>query len=381
MIPRLLLKTILDSPKSVLLLGPRQVGKSTLALSLKPDLHINLNNDKTFLDFKSNPSELIEQIGAVKPRLVFIDEIQRHPTLLNTIQTVLDSAEQKGKIKFIITGSSARKLKRGNANLLPGRIFAYELGPLSAAELEYKLDIAKALELGSLPEVYLLENRNFAEKLLSTYSGVYLKEEIQAEALTRNLEGFSRFIMAAASSSGQVLDFSKIAKQAKVDRKVCSRFYEILDDTLIANRVEVFDKTTSEVKKRPKYYFFDVGVLNGLLNNFKASDDRKGYLFEHVVLNQVLASAKARDLNIKYYYFRTRSGYEVDFIFQIKDKTYAVEVKSGNVTKAEADNLLKFKNIYKEIHGFYIITLENVKRNVSDVVVCDLNTFLKEIGL
>jgi len=380
MISRLISAKLIESPKSVLLLGPRQVGKSTLIQSLRPDLAINLNDDKTFLDFKSNPSELAERISASNPVTIFIDEIQRHPSLLNTIQTIID-ADKKRTLRFYITGSSARKLKRGQANLLPGRIFSYQLAPLCAAELDYNLDVLRALKYGALPEPYLLKNENHVEKLLSTYSAIYLREEIQAEALTRNLEGFSRFIVAAAENSGHILDFSKIAKQAKIERKLCSRFYEILEDTLIANQVSVFEKANADIKKRPKYYFFDTGVLNGLLENYTVSNDRKGFIFEHLVYNQLINSAKARDKNIKIHYFRTRAGYEVDFIVELEKKIYAIEAKTGPVNKDAVANLERFNSLFKGVHQFFIVCPNSELRKVSSTIICGLNDLLKRIGL
>jgi len=364
-----------------LLLGPRQVGKSTLIQDLGPDLTINLSDDKTFLDFKSNPNELNERLNGGNYKTVFIDEIQRHPPLLNTIQAILDAQPVKHRTKFYLTGSSARKLKRGQANLLPGRIFAYELGPLCAAELNYDLDVKRALKYGCLPGAYLEERDDFAEKLLSTYSGVYLKEEIQAEALTRNLDGFSRFILAAAESSGHVLDFSKLAKQAKIERKNCSRFYEILEDTLITHRLEVFEGTGADIRKRPKFFFFDTGVLNGLLDNFRISGDRKRVLFETLVVSQILASAKARDRKIKLSYFRTRAGYEVDLIVELDRKLYAIEIKSGQVTSSDAKKLEQFKAYGSGFTGFFIVGMDSVARQIGAVGIRSLPAFLKEIGL
>jgi predicted AAA+ superfamily ATPase len=366
----------------VLLLGPRQVGKSTLILELGPDLVINLNDEKTYLDFKSNPDELKERLAALNgTKSVLIDEVQRHPAVLNTVQTIIDDKRLESP-KFYITGSSARKLNRGQANLLPGRIFSYELGPLCAAELDYKLDVPNALKYGCLPEPYLSRSAPFCEKLLTTYSGIYLKEEIQAEALTRNLEGFSRFLISAAQHSGLVLDFSKIAKQAKIERKACSRFYEVLEDTLIASRLEVFDKTDADIKKRPKFYFFDTGVLNGLLANFISSSDRRGMLFEHLVVNQVIASAKARDIPIKVSYFRTRGGYEVDLILEIRDRTYAIEIKSGRADEGDAGNLESFRDYYQSVNGFFIVTADNTAaRKIGRVFIMNVSDFLREIRL
>jgi predicted AAA+ superfamily ATPase len=382
MIPRLIAAAIRESQKSVLLLGPRQVGKSTLILGLRPDLAIDLNDAKTYLDFTSNPSELTERLAAQDGiRSVLVDEIQRHPAILNTVQTIIDHKSVKSP-KFYLTGSSARKLKRGQANLLPGRIFSYELGPLCAAELGYELDVNRAMRYGTLPEPYLSPSTAFREKLLTTYSGVYLKEEIHAEALTRNLDGFSRFVMSAAEHSGQVLDFSKLAKQAKIDRKACAGFYEILEDTLIASRLEVFDRTDADIKKRPKFYFFDTGVLNGLLGNFAASGDRRGMLFEHLVVGQVIASSKARDTPVKLSYFRTRSGYEVDLILQLGAKTYAVEIKAGRVDQGDAGKLEGFGDYYKDTDGYFLVTTDGTSaRRIGRVLIVSLSDFLRAVGL
>ncbi len=382
MISRLLKDKLLKSPKSILILGPRQVGKSTLIESLGPDLTINLGDEKTFLSFKSNPNEIYERIDGVPDiKSIFIDEVQLHPLLLNTLQVLLDSKEYKNKLKIYISGSSARKLKRGQANLLPGRIFSYELGPLSAAELNYKININRSLKYGFLPEPYLNNQDDVSEKLLSTYSGTYLKEEIQAESLTRNLEGFSRFLMVAAENAGHILDFSKIAKEARIERKNCSRFFEILEDTLIATKLDVYSKSDADITKRPKFYFFDVGVLNGLLQNFNVSNDRKGMMFEHIVINQIQSSAKAHDIPIQLFYFRTRSGFEVDLILEMKGKTYAIEIKSGNLDSRDALNLLKIKNYIPSINETFIVGLNTENKGIKGVKIRNLTSFLKEIGL
>ncbi|MBN2573096.1 MAG: AAA family ATPase, partial [Deltaproteobacteria bacterium] len=189
---RSLRRILADSPKSVLLLGPRQTGKSTLMLGLGPDLVVDLARETELLAFAANPGELEQRIAARSPRTVFIDEVQRLPSLLNTVQAILDEAKAKGRrLKFFLTGSSARKLRRGQANLLPGRVLTYRLGTLSAAEIGDTFDARRAMELGTLPEPYLEPQRATAEKLLSSYAGTYLREEVQAEALSRSLEGFS----------------------------------------------------------------------------------------------------------------------------------------------------------------------------------------------
>ncbi|MBT7713468.1 MAG: ATP-binding protein, partial [Deltaproteobacteria bacterium] len=217
-----------------MLLGPRQTGKSTLIKILKPELTINLADEGEFLLFTQNPDELKQRLASTQYKTVFIDEVQRLPGLLNTVQSILD--DQDNMIKFYLTGSSARKLKRGKANLLPGRVFNYQLGPLVTSELNYRIDTEKALSTGTMPGVYSENNPKFRYKTLRSYASTYLKEEIQAEALARNLEGFSRFLYFAAIYSGHFLDISKLASEAQVPRQSAVRYFEILEDTLIVNR-------------------------------------------------------------------------------------------------------------------------------------------------
>lgn len=384
---RTLFSIISQLDKSVLLLGPRQTGKTTLIHSLQPELSINLADEYVFQQFLLNPNELRERIGAApRARRVFIDEIQRIPSLLNTAQALLDETKAQGHpMKFYFTGSSARKLKRGQANLLPGRVLAYELGPLTSAELGYAANTRKGLEIGFLPEPHLLEDRATAEKLLSTYSAVYLKEEIQAESLIRNLEGFVRFMSVAALHSGSLLDFSKLAKNARIPRQNTVRFFEILEDTLIAQRVDAFDEIESpeRVVRKPRYFFFDPGVLNGLLGNFTASDDRKGMLFEHLVFNQLVSSAKARDVPIDIRGFHIKSpSVEIDFIVKLKNEFWALEVKATqNVHPDDAKALRALDSLFPRPHRKIIVTPEHEPRAFGSVQVWGWQHLLREMGL
>lgn len=342
MVKRALHRILADSPKSVLLLGPRQTGKSTLMLGLGPDLVVDLARETELLAFAANPGELEQRIAARSPRTVFIDEVQRLPSLLNTVQAILDEAKAKGRrLKFFLTGSSARKLRRGQANLLPGRVLTYRLGTLSAAEIGDTFDARRAMELGTLPEPYLEPQRATAEKLLSSYAGTYLREEVQAEALSRSLEGFSRFLTTAAESSGQLLDFSKLAHQARVARASTIRYFEVLEDTLLAYRLPTFpDAASADLVRHPRYFFFDPGVRNALLGTFAASPDRVGSLFEHLVVNQLFATAAASDEHLDLYTFRTRGGLEVDFIVRFGRTLWAIEAKAkAHVTERDAASL------------------------------------------
>ena len=189
MVHRLIAAALRERSKSALLIGPRQTGKSTLFHGLQPDVTIDLADESTYLAFAASPNELNTRVRLDRPQTVFIDEVQRVPSLVNTAQALLDAGKRTGaSTRFWLTGSSARKLRRGQTNLLPGRVLTYELGPLAACELDYRLDTARALQFGTLPEPYLEHDGPLKQKLLRSYAGSYLREEVQAEALTRNLE-------------------------------------------------------------------------------------------------------------------------------------------------------------------------------------------------
>lgn len=380
MLKRLLTKKIKASSKSVLLLGPRQSGKSTLLKSLKPDKIINLANEAEFIRHVGDPDYFESEIA--EHRFIFVDEVQRVPSLLNTIQSIVDDSKDKRPIIFLLSGSSARKLRRGQANLLPGRIFTFYIAGLSAQELDYKLDAKKAVSTGFLPEPYLSGEKDFAEKLLTSYSSTYLKEEIQAEALTRNLQGFTRFLNIVAESAGHILDFSKLSTKAKVARSSCVRFFEILEDTLIGYRVDVFQEAeTADTIKHPKFYFFDPGVLNGLLGNFIASKDRMGVLFEHVIIAQLKNSAMALDKRIEIFYFRTRNDVEVDFIVKWTGKIYAIEVKSGTISKSDLSSLRIFRDYFPKVHKCFAVSPAEKRRVLDNIIICDTVELLKELGM
>lgn len=321
---------IAESKKSVLLLGPRQTGKSTLLQSLRPTLTINLSDEETYFKHLKDPA-LLKQITE-RHKLIFVDEVQRLPQMLNTLQFLIDNSPAK---KFLLSGSSARKLKRGQANLLPGRIINFNLGPLSPTELsDDQLSVSTALRKGFLPGIYLEEDEKTWQRILRSYATNYLKEEIQAEALTKDLAGFSRFFVMAAARSGDLLDFSKISSQAEINRVACRRYFDILNDTLITKEVPAFANSQKKrLVQHSKFYFFDVGVLNACLNNFEASQDRRGTLFEHLVLQCIVSEASARDREVKISNYTVHGGREVDFIIEFGRNIFAIEVKAKNISK------------------------------------------------
>lgn len=381
MISRIISPEILKTTKSILLLGPRQVGKSTLINSLKPELSINLADEVEFLQHSSNPNELRSLIEINKAKIIFLDEVQRLPKILNTVQSLVDADK---KIKFYLTGSSARKLKRGGANLLPGRVLNYKLGPLVSTELSYKMDTRKALSQGCLPEVYLGSSEKLNKQILSSYVANYLREEIQSEALTRNLDSFARFLQEGILSTGQFIDYSKLSKKAKISRHSCPRYFEILEDTLVGQRLFPFKPLVSSLDliKHPKFYFFDNGVFNGLLGNFVASLDRVGVLCEQLVYNQLIHSSWANSKDIEVSTFRTRSGEEVDFIVKIENQVFAVEVKhSQEVNTDILQGLLFFDRNFPKNKGLFVFHMGTKEQKFGKIWSLPWQQGLQELGL
>ncbi|MBI3295158.1 MAG: ATP-binding protein [Deltaproteobacteria bacterium] len=380
MLPRLISTSIKSTRKSVLLLGPRQVGKSTLIQSLKPDITLNLANLDTFLRVTSNPSELQDRLEASSARSVFIDEVQKYPPLLNSIQALLD---EKKELKFFLTGSSARKLKRGRANLLPGRVINFHLGPLIAGELDYRADEEALLRFGGLPEIYLEKTEIVRKQILRSYFANYIQEEIKAEALVRNIDAFSRAIPFVISNAGKFVDYSKLAKQSKISRHALSRFYEIFEDTLIGNRLWPDDRLLekADLIKHPKFFVFDNGIYNALVGSFDASEDRKGILFEQLLYNQLLHSAWARDQEIKIASFRTRGGLEADFIVTLEGSRYCIEVKGArNLTTSDTDSIKKVATYEKGLTPM-VAYLGKDSRKLNGVACHPWQKLLKELGL
>lgn len=228
---------IAKSRTNVLVLGPRQVGKSTLCRSLEPALYVDLSDEREFLDFAKDPARLRREVTALaKPALVVIDEVQRVPSLLNTVQSLVDRTPRG--LRFILTGSSARKLRRGGANLLPGRIILEHLDPLNGLEVGADLDLDRGLRLGMLPGIYWGDDE--AAEILGTYAEVYLRQEIQAEGIARDLGSYARFLDVMAIASGQWLNYSKLSSDTEIPKETIRRFVQILDDTLLAFRIPAF---------------------------------------------------------------------------------------------------------------------------------------------
>lgn len=382
MLARSIYARLAASRKNVLLLGPRQVGKSTLLRSLKPDRILNLMDETLYLSYTKDPGRLRRELGAIsKPQRIAIDEIQRVPSLLNMIQLLLDEGIRH---RFILTGSSARKLKRGRANLLPGRILVEYLDPLSFWELGSRFDLEKVLRIGSLPGIYMEEDSE-AAPILSSYGQIYLREEIQAEALTRNLGSYARFLDVAAEASGQWINYSKLAGDSEIPKETLRRFYALLEDTLVAFRVSPFRPKLKKrrVSQRERFIFFDLGVRNALLGIHQSSlsPAEKGRLFEQWIFLQLAAFIHSEKKNWRVSSFRTDAGAEVDWILETGSEYLAIECKWANqASEHDLGGLRVFESFAdKPVKKYLVYTGEIRQKFSGSEIALSYRDFLGEI--
>ena len=383
------LRRLIKSGYSCLILGPRQVGKTTLVqVGLAP-----VKNKESYLlqdpslrrEFETDPARILRLVRALKNGpYVFIDECQKVPEILDAIQILLDDKEAR----FILTGSSARKLRRRSANLLPGRIKRFFLTPLLWGEMGFLKEgtlgalsaknlnegigysFEEALIFGSLPGIVTLppkERRDF----LNAYSTMYLEEEIRAEALSRKIGSFARFLELAAVESGTNPNFTKLSNEAGVSQPSIKEFYNILEETLIVEKVGPFLKNARKrVLSSSRYYFFDTGVRNALARmplTPHVLNAQKGTLFEHAVMLEIIHRVKTFNRNYKICYWRTAAGAEVDCIIDMGDEVIPVEIKSSCVvTASEIKGLKNFLEDYKGLakHG-YVVTMGQRKERLA----------------
>ncbi|MDR1720741.1 MAG: AAA family ATPase [Dysgonamonadaceae bacterium] len=321
---------------SLFLWGARQTGKSTLLEKLFPNaVYYDLLKNNEFERLQRNPSLLREELEKkASNTIVIIDEIQKIPQLLDEVHWLFT----RKNLKFILCGSSARKMMRVGANLLGGRALRTQLYPLVSAEIP-DFNLNRAINNGMLPRHYTVSN---AERRLQAYIGEYLNEEIRAEAITRNLHTFTRFMEIAAQSDGEMLVYKNIAQDCGVTSPTVKEYFNILQQTLIGYLIDGFTGT----KKRqgitaPKFYYFDVGIANYLMKreNLVQGTDDYGHAFEHLVIQEIIAYLGYANSKEKLTYWRSTSGYEVDCI--IGDGRVAIEIKSCEEIKSRHTKGLK----------------------------------------
>ncbi len=335
----------LPKNQSAFLWGPRKTGKTTFLKTKFPQsiVYDFLQTD-LFFDFSKKPSLLREQLLAKDSKLlsypIILDEVQKIPKILDEVHWLI---ENKG-MNFILCGSSARKLKRGRANLLGGRAWRYEMFPLVTAELE-NWDLLTILNRGLIPAHY--QHQNY-KRTLRAYTQDYMKEEEFDEGLTRNIPAFSRFFDSVGYSHGELINYSNISRDCGVNSKTVREYYQILVDTLMGRFVEPFKKRQNRqiITKAPKFYLFDVGVAGAVSK--RVLEVEKGELFEkafeHFILMEIAAYNSYKEIDFDINFWRTKSGLEVDFI--LGNGEVAIEVKG--TSSVENKNLLPLKNFIEE---------------------------------
>lgn len=361
--------------ESCFLWGARQTGKSTLLKELFPDSpRYDLLLSDEYGRLRARPARLREELLAEPPggTPVVIDEVQKIPELLDEAQWLIVNR----RVQFILCGSSARKLKRSGANLLGGRALRFELAPLVYPEIP-DFDLWRALNNGLLPRHYSAEN---PLGLMEAYVGDYLREEIAAEALTRNIPAFSRFLESAAFSNGEILNYQNIASECGVSAPTVKQYFSILEDTLIARSVPSFQKRPKRrVIQAQRFYFFDVGLANFLLkrSSILPRSENFGRAFEHFIYQELSAHSRYSGLHYPIAYWRTASQLEVDFI--LGDHQVAVEIKgTEQVVPHHLKGLKAFREEYKTKHSI-VVSLDAKPRLVDGILILPWETFLKRL--
>lgn len=330
----LMFPRMLNAPaaKSFFLFGPRGTGKSSwVRTHLADSVYVDLLESDLYTELLASPERLEAIIPIAFRGWVVIDEVQKVPDILDEVHRLIE----KRRLKFALTGASARKLKRRGVNLLAGRAVTLAMHPLTARELGKSFDLRHSLRFGQLPSVYVERD---PAAFLQSYVRTYLREEVQQEGLTRNLAAFSRFLEAASFSQGAALNISAVARDSRVDRKVVEDYFSILEDLLLAVRVPVFSKRTKRrLAAHPKFYFFDVGVYRTLRPRgpLDVPAEIDGAALETLLLQEIRATNDYLDLGYNVHYWRTGDGREVDFVLYGERGLLAFEVKRASRLRAD----------------------------------------------
>lgn len=372
------LQNIIENEEdSVFLFGARQTGKTTLMLDKFPKVKFyDLLETDTYERLSRNPSLFRQELEMCKEgELVIVDEIQSLPSLLNEVQWLI----VRKRLRFILSGSSARKLKRSGVNMLGGRALYKTLYPLVSAEIpDFNLD--RAINQGMIPRHYLAQPKDL-EKRLQAYVSIYLKEEIKAESLVRKLTSFNRFLEVAALTDGEMVNYVNIAQDCGIDSKTVKEYFSILEETLIGYMVPSYTKAIKrKVRQSPRFYFFDVALPNYLLKrkNLSVGSEDYGHAFEHLMIQEIIAylGYNKEDLSALAYW-HTYTELEVDAV--LGDAEVAIEFKScKEVQTKHLKGLKAFKEEYTEAR-LIIVSNDVAPRKMGDIEVMPACYFLKEL--
>lgn len=362
--------------ESVFFFGARQTGKTTLLKELFPNVrYYDLLKSDEFERFSRRPWLLREELqDGHDGELVIIDEIQKLPVLLDEVQWLIVNRD----LRFILTGSSARKLRRSGVNLLGGRALRNTFYPLVSAEIP-DFDLDRALNNGMLPRHYLVSD---ATRRLSGYVGNYLQTEIVEEALVRNLQSFTRFLDAAALTSGEMLVYNNVASDCGVSAVTAKAYFEILIDTLFGFMIPAYTKVMKRrLIQAPKFYLFDVGVTNYLLkrSHLQQGSPEYGHALEHFIMQELVAYFGYNQYDNVISYWRTNSGIEVDAV--LGDADVAIEIKSSTEVKdSQMKGLKSFSDDYPQAR-LIIVSLDKYRRRKENIEIIPVREFLTDLWL
>ena len=367
---------LLRPPKkqSFFLFGPRGTGKSSWVQQAYPNaVYIDLLKDEVYRTLLAHPDSLSDLIPK-NSHTVILDEVQKIPAILDEVHRLIEAK----KCQFILTGSSARKLKKQGVNLLAGRALTYSLYPLTARELGADFDLKRALRFGMLP---MAINAEGPKRFLESYVTTYLKEEVEQEGLTRQLGSFARFLETASFSQASILSLSQVATEAKINRKVVEDFFSILRDLLLSYELPVFSKRAKrELMTKRKFYFFDAGLYRTLRPKgpLDSESELNGQAFETLCLQELLALNSYLNTGYEFFHWRTRKHEEVDLVLYGERGFLALEFKSGaRLRDTDFEGLELFGRDYPQARRFMVYG-GNEARIHRDIQIVPAEQFFKE---
>ena len=364
-----------QNKKSFFLFGPRGTGKTYWIKNQFPNaVYLDLLEAGLFTKLLANPQRLGEFIPQGFHDWIILDEVQKIPQLLDEVHRLIESK----KYKFVLTGSSARKLKQKGVNLLAGRALTFFMHPLTAKEVGKDFNLERALECGQLPSVYQEED---PKKYLASYVKTYLQEEVQQEGLTRNIGAFTRFLEAASFSQGSTLSITEVSRECSVDRKVAENYFKILEDLLLAIRLPVFTKRAKRrIAAHPKFYFFDVGVWRAVrpMGPLDKPEEVGGIALESLVFQELKALNDYFDLGYTLHYWQTANKLEIDFVLYGEKGIAALEVKR---TKNVQPKMLGALNAFLEDYPMakaYLLYGGDKKLQIGKVSIIPITEFFED---